>query len=126
MKIIDVWEILKDDADINEFVSSDKIYPGLVPKGIQPPFISIYAISRSRQVFGNRAQRIQISCFDPIYGRGQALADAVETALEKLDGSLNIFAVHIESRVDLYENDSKLHHVAITGELHYNTRLIFN
>lgn len=126
MSVVEIWEILKDDPGINAFVPDSKVFPGVAFEGTQAPYISIYSLlSSGRRLMGNRTLRIQVSCFDTIYGRVQALADAVESAIENLDGQNGVFAAYIDGRVDIYETDTKLNHVAITGEIHFQSRPIF-
>ncbi|SNR95477.1 Protein of unknown function [Anaerovirgula multivorans] len=116
-----IRDYLREHTDIKTIVGTytvgsvtyAKVYQGIAPQGTPAPYVTIKLISKPRRQFGARQYRFQFSCYSPAYGQAKAIAKAIETALEDMDGLSNIFAVYPENEVDLYENDTNLHHIPL-------------
>lgn len=114
---------LLDTAAVTALVS-DRIDPGIRPEGSAFPSISLRRISGPVEyTLASQAPRasprFQIDCWGSTYSSAKDVADTVRSALKTFSGTMggvsgvNVIAIWFENEIDLYEDESKVHHVAM-------------
>lgn len=110
-----VRDRLNGYAGLTAIIGASKVFRGVVPQGTVAPYCVVKQVSDLRSyTFGGASgldrPRIQISCFSLSYGQAKAMAVQVVAALEGWSG---VQAALKQNEIDLYEQDTKLHHVPV-------------
>jgi hypothetical protein len=104
-----------------------RIYTGRAPDNVQTPYVVMHRVADPRRIMGNRQLRLQFSCFDPQYGKAREVADQIREAIEAIgnDDANAIYASYDDSDVEMYEKDTKLHHIAVDGVFYFQDKSIW-
>lgn len=100
-----------------------RIYFATAPQDVVNPYIVFFKVSSVRVAShdgasGLAAARFQFSCFAETYKEAKSIALALQGVLEGYSGTLGAAggvqtSVFYENEQDLYEQDSKLFHIAV-------------
>lgn len=116
-------DFLREYSDLTEHIPATKIHSGNAPQNTEPPYITVWLVSKPRGQHGTRWSRLQVSLFDTVYGRGKQIAGIIENAIEDFDGG---FAQYNENQVDIWEDTTGYYHTAIDGIFYEQEKQIFN
>ncbi len=118
-----LYSYLSGYAGLTALVGT-RIYPLVMPQNVTMPAIRYQRISSSR-IYSHDGPnklthpRFQFSCFAESYATAKAVANQVRFALAGYQGTMGgaggvtvQFAI-VDDEVDLYEDETKLHHVAV-------------
>lgn len=121
-----ITALLADSALIA--VVGQRIYPVLAPQDIEAPYVVINKISgpRNHSMGGSSHlvnPRFQFSCFATTYAVAKQVSGLIQTVLQGYSGTLGgvggvaVNGCFYEDETDMYEDDTKLFHVALDFKL---------
>lgn len=106
-------------AGLSALVST-RIYPVIAAQGATPPYVVHSRISGVRESAmgadtGVARARVQVSSYGLTYSSAKNVAKQSRLALQRYSGTIGadeILAIFVENDIDLYEEDTRLFHVA--------------
>lgn len=106
-----------------------RVYPAVFPEDVVFPALRIQRISGAPAVHhcgdsGEERARVQVSCYAKTYSEAKAVAQAVRASLSAVNGAMGSLAqatTFIKNETDLYEAETRLHHVALDVDVFTNT-----
>lgn len=113
---------LKAQSDVTDLVST-RIYFVRAPQDVSEPYIVVSKVSGPREHSheggdGMASPRFQLSSFSTSYATVKGIAAALQTVLQGYSGTMGgesgvkVGNILYSNEVDLYEEDTRLHHVA--------------
>ncbi len=119
-----IYSRLSTHAGVSALVGS-RIYPSLMPQNVTLPALTYIKVAGPRVSAmsidtGVARPRFQVSCWSQTYSQAKALAAQVRAALQRWRGTESgvvIQASFMENEIDLYDNETELHHVALDFEI---------
>jgi len=114
---------LIEDATVNGYVAG-RVYYAQAPQDVATPYIVLARVSGPREYSHDGATglyraRFQFSIFATTYYEAKSIADGIRTVLSGASGQLvedpadTIGASFLDNEVDMYEEEAKLHHIAV-------------
>ena len=114
---------LIEDATVNGYVDG-RAYYSLAPQDVAKPYIVLTRVSGPREYSldgptGLYRARFQFSVFSQSYYEAKSIIDAIRSVLSGASGQLvedpadTIGASFLDNELDLYEEETKLHHIAV-------------
>ncbi|GAE27026.1 hypothetical protein JCM9140_3137 [Halalkalibacter wakoensis JCM 9140] len=92
----------------------NRIYPQVAPEGVKAPYICYYEMPNSAHDIPVSFPRIQFSVFSPRYTEAKNVSAELKNILNRYSGTIGtkrvIQGVWI-GLPELYERDTKLHHI---------------
>lgn len=106
-------------AGLSALVST-RVYPVIAAQGATLPYIVHSRISGVRESAmgsdtGVARTRVQVSSYGSTYSSAKNVAKQARLALQRYSGTIGsdeILAIFVENDIDLYEEDTRLYHVA--------------
>jgi len=120
---------LLSSAELSNIVGQ-RIFVGVAPENTKAPYICIYRISPGH--LGDvpyKRPRYQISNFAPSYSVAREMAQIEVDMLERYKGMMGEFPVAnvtIDNEQGDYENNTKLHQIAVDVFMMYQDRVVVN
>ncbi len=114
-------EILSENSALIALIGEDKIYPMVVPQGVEPPFLATsLARSGTFEVKGQTSDLdfpvLNVNVHADSYDSLESVASAVKTALNNINATTDagyvfsrIFFINEADRPDLYTMDRPLY-----------------
>ena len=109
---------------LTTLVGQNIFYLGEVPQGVTEPYIVFFKVSTSRvHSYAGSSQlatsRFQFSVFSDSYYEAKQIVEQLQVALQGVTGNIgdspyvNVGAILYENETDLYETETRLHHIAV-------------
>lgn len=119
---IDLRNYLLEQEKLTDLINT-RIYPGWIPKDAIMPSVAFLIVSGSRHHDIDVAfPRVQLSVFAKRYLEAKEIASEIIKGLRRykgMMGSTSVLQIVLESEYDMYESDTKLHHIAIDFKIIY-------
>ena len=101
-----------------------RLYPVIAPQNVTAPYIVVFKVDGPRDHSHEGSShlanpRFQLSIYSTTYAEAKAIAAAVQAVLEGYTGTMggaggvDVNGVFYENETDLYEEETKLFHVAV-------------
>jgi len=114
---------LVENATVNGYVVG-RVFYNIAPQDVATPYIVFSRVSGPREYSHDGATglyraRFQFSAFAESYYEAKSIAVAIQGVLSGASGQLvadpndTIGASFLDNELDLYEEDTKLHHIAV-------------
>lgn len=114
---------LMADSGVTDLIG-ERLYYVRAPQDVVKPYVVFFKVSGLREYSHDGASelaqpRFQFSCFATIYYEAKQIAEAIRAAIEAFSGTMGgesgveIGSCFCMNESDMYEDDTKLFHVAI-------------
>lgn len=104
----------------------DRVYPNIMPQNVTLPAVSFRRVTSRRERAmvadpGIVRGRFQFDAWASTYDAARDVREQIRLALERWDTTVDtaVDTIFVESEVDLYEDDTEIHHLVIDFEVIY-------
>lgn len=114
---------LVEDSTVNGYVAG-RVFYNMARQDVETPYIVLRRVSGPRLYsldgpIGLYPARFQLSIFATTYYEAKCIADGIRSVLSGASGALvesptdTIGAAFLDNEVDMYEEETQLHHIAV-------------